>query len=83
MRQVSKNNDWTAWCAFFLQAVASQATHNLQIAQSISDLYEQMKPVFSQVLKSKWAVQVLDFVFTYPVFRGNQLNEKTDISQAL
>ena len=82
MRRVSKNNDWTAWCVFFLQAVVSQATYNLQIAQNISDLYEQMKPIFSNTLNSKWAMQVLDFVFTYPVFRGNQLNEKTDISQA-
>ncbi|MBP5789448.1 MAG: Fic family protein [Neisseriaceae bacterium] len=82
MRRVSKNNDWTAWCVFFLQAVVSQATYNLQIAQNISDLYEQMKPIFSNTLNSKWAMQVLDFVFTYPVFRGNQLNEKTDISPA-
>lgn len=82
MRQVSENNDWTAWCTFFLQAIATQAISNLNIAQSIGDLYEQMKPVFSDTLKSKWAMQVLDFVFTYPVFRGNQLNDKTDISQA-
>ena len=82
MRRVSKNNDWTAWCVFFLQAVVSQATYNLQIAQNISNLYEQMKPIFSNTLNSKWAMQVLDFVFTYPVFRGNQLNEKTDISPA-
>lgn len=82
MRQVSENGDWTAWCEFFLQAVADQARHNLTIAQSISDLYEQMKPIFSETLSSKWAMTVLDFVFTYPVFRGNQLSERTEISQA-
>lgn len=82
MRQVSENDDWTAWCDFFLQAVANQAHHNLTIAQSISDLYEQMKPIFSETLSSKWAMTVLDFVFTYPVFRGNQLSEKTDIAPA-
>lgn len=82
MRQVSENNDWTAWCEFFLQAVANQAHFNLTVAQNISDLYEEMKPIFSDALSSKWAMQVLDFVFTYPVFRGNQLAEKTDIAPA-
>ncbi|KGQ34035.1 cell division protein Fic, partial [Gallibacterium genomosp. 2] len=82
MRQVSENGDWIAWCEFFLQAIANQAHHNLTIAQSISDLYEKMKPIFSETLSSKWAMTVLDFVFTYPVFRGNQLSEKTEISPA-
>ncbi|MFZ7141858.1 Fic family protein [Avibacterium avium] len=82
MRQVSENGDWVAWCEFFLQAIANQAHHNLTIAQSISDLYEKMKPIFSETLSSKWAMTVLDFVFTYPVFRGNQLSEKTEISPA-
>ncbi len=82
MRQVSENGDWVAWCEFFLQAIANQAHYNLTIAQSISDLYEKMKPIFSETLSSKWAMTVLDFVFTYPVFRGNQLSEKTEISPA-
>ncbi|MBP4134138.1 Fic family protein [Gallibacterium anatis] len=82
MRQVSENGDWVAWCEFFLQAIANQAHYNLTIAQNISDLYEKMKPIFSETLSSKWAMTVLDFVFTYPVFRGNQLSEKTEISPA-
>ncbi len=41
-----------------------------------------MKPIFSETLSSKWAMTVLDFVFTYPVFRGNQLSEKTEITPA-
>lgn len=82
MRQVSENDDWVAWCEFFLQAIANQAHHNLTIAQNISDLYEKMKPIFSETLSSKWAMTVLDFVFTYPVFRGNQLSEKTEIAPA-
>ncbi|MFZ7304941.1 Fic family protein [Avibacterium avium] len=82
MRQVSENGDWVVWCEFFLQAIANQAHYNLTIAQNISDLYEKMKPIFSETLSSKWAMTVLDFVFTYPVFRGNQLSEKTEISPA-
>ncbi len=82
MRQVSENDDLMAWCEFFLQALANQAHQNLTIAQNISDLYDNMKPIFSETLSSKWAMTVLDFVFTYPVFRGNQLSEKTEITPA-
>ena len=41
-----------------------------------------MKIQFSQILASKHVVTVLDFVFTYPVFRNTTLAEKTGISAA-
>lgn len=72
MRNVSANGDWTNWCEFFLEAVEKQAVRNLEIAESIKDLYEEMKAVFSDVLSSKWSVKALDFVFTNPVFRNNR-----------
>lgn len=82
MRQVSQNDDWNAWCVFFLQAIANQAQQNLSVAQNIGQLYEEMKVRFSELLSSKSVITVLDFVFTYPVFRGSQLAEKTDIAPA-
>lgn len=82
MRNVSANNDWTAWTIFFLNAIESQSVKNLQIAENIRALYEEMKEQFSEILSSKYALAVLDFVFTYPVFRNSQLAEKTDIAPA-
>lgn len=72
MRAVSEKDDWTAWCAFFLEAIEKQAIKNLEIAESIRNLYESMKTEFSEALSSKWAVAALDFVFTNPVFRNNK-----------
>ena len=59
-----------------------QAVHNLEIAQSIHALYEEMKFIFTQTLSSKHSLAVLDFVFTYPVFRNSRLSELSNIPPA-
>lgn len=82
MRMVSQTGDWNEWIIFFLNAVESQSIRNLTIAENIRKLYEEMKIQFSQILASKHVVTVLDFVFTYPVFRNTTLAEKTGISAA-
>lgn len=71
MRRVSQDNDWTGWCLFFLQALEAQALHNLQTAERINALYEEMKVELRSVLASQWSVVALDFLFTRPVFRNN------------
>ena len=82
MRQVSQTGDWNEWCQFFFEAIYWQAVHNLEIAQSIHALYEEMKFIFTQTLSSKHSLAVLDFVFTYPVFRNSRLSELTNIPPA-
>ncbi|WP_209304436.1 Fic family protein [Neisseria sp. WF04] len=82
MRSVSQSGDWNEWVVFFLHAVEGQSVRNLEIAENIRRLYEEMKPQFSEILSSKHALAMLDFVFTYPVFRNTNLVEKTEISQA-
>jgi len=79
MREVSKSGVWTDWCAFFLRAVEAQAERNLKIANSISKLYEEMKPIFGDVLSSRYSIHALDFVFENPVFRNTQFLSKSDI----
>ncbi len=72
MRQVSASNNWEEWVRFFLTAVENQAIRNLEIAENIKNLYEQMKDEFTELLSSKWSLTTLDFVFTNPVFRNNK-----------
>jgi Fic family protein len=79
MRKVSETDDWTSWCAFFLEAVESQAIRNLQVAENIRELYEKMKKIFSDLLSSKWSVNALDFVFTNPVFRNNKFTNQNGV----
>ncbi|MDP5092222.1 MAG: Fic family protein [Polaribacter sp.] len=79
MRNVSQNNNWESWCIFFLNAIEKQAIRNLEIAESIKSLYEEMKPVFSDTLSSKWSVNALDYIFTNPIFRNNRFTSKSGI----
>ena len=82
MRNVSKTKDWNEWIKFFLNAVESQAIRNLEIAESIKNLYETTKMEFSDILSSKWNMEILDFIFTYPVFRNNKFVSTTKIPNA-
>lgn len=82
MRRVSETGDWNEWCVFFLDAIEKQAIRNLKIAENIRNLYEEMKQVFSDILSSKWSVNVLDFVFTNPIFRNNKFTSNSGIPAA-
>lgn len=82
MRAVSAKGAWDEWVVFFLDAVKTQAMRNLEIAENMRSLYENMKPRFSEILSSKHALTMLDFVFTYPVFRNNNVPAKTNIAPA-
>jgi len=79
MRNVSQNNEWNQWIKFFLKAVQEQATKNLEIAERIRNLYEEMKIQFTELLSSKWCIVVLEFIFTNPIFRNNRFVSTTQI----
>ena len=49
---VSRDDDWTGWCRFFLEAVRVQAEESLARARGILDLYEDMKGRVSDVTRS-------------------------------
>lgn len=82
MRQVSEKDNWEEWIRFFLIAVENQAIRNLEIAEEIKNLYEQMKIEFTELLSSKWSLHTLDFVFTNPVFRNNKFTSSSGIPNA-
>ncbi|KAF1687222.1 cell filamentation protein Fic [Pseudoxanthomonas broegbernensis] len=79
LRRVSADDDWEGWCRFFLAAVEQQAIGNLEAAQAIGDFYAQMKPVFAELLSSRYAVAALDYLFTYPVFSNSRFTRTAGI----
>lgn len=79
MRDVSANDNWTNWIAFFLQAVEAQANENLKTAEKIRLLYEDMKEEFRSTLTSQWSTTALDFMFKRPVFRNNVFTSSSGI----
>ena len=67
---VSRDDDWTGWCRFFLEAVRVQAEENLTRTQGIIDLYGRMKERVADLTRSRYAIRALDWMFDRPVFRG-------------
>jgi len=79
MRDVSARGAWTDWIIFFLEAIENQANKNLAQAESIRQLYEEMKEVFRELLSSQWSTAALDFLFSRPIFRNNVFTGKSNI----
>lgn len=79
MREVSKSEEWTEWIIFFLGALESQANENLDKAENIRELYENMKELFRDTLSSQWSTTALDFVFSRPIFRNNIFTTRSGI----
>ncbi len=79
MRAVSAEDAWTDWILFFLSALELQSKQNLEKAEAIRSLYEDMKERFRDVLSSRWTITALDFIFTRPVFRNNLFTNKSGI----
>ena len=67
---VSRDDDWTGWCRFFLEAVRAQAEENLTKAQAIIDLYDDMKRQVADLTRSRYAIHALDWIFQYPIFKS-------------
>ena len=64
---------WTNWIRFFLLAVEQQAVQNARKATAMLQLYESLKTQFIQVTRSQYAVPLLDFIFSTPVFQPGQV----------
>ncbi len=64
---VSRDDDWTGWCRFFLKAVLAQARDSTARARKILDLYEETKRRVASLTHARHAIAALDFVFEIPI----------------
>ena len=82
MKAVSSGNDWMGWLSFFFEAVKDQAKYNLEMISRIGELYEAMKPIFSDITGSRYSIALLDAIFTSPRFDNRRISKLTGISPA-
>lgn len=68
LRAVSRDGDWTGWCAFFLKAIQVQSGENETKARGILTLYDQMKTKVAELTRSQHAIKAVDFIFQTPIF---------------
>ncbi len=72
---VSRDGEWTGWCAFFLRAIQQQAVQNAAKAREILGMYESRKEWIVEQTHSQHAIRALDFVFSNPVFNSSDFIE--------
>ncbi len=76
---VSRDNDWTGWCSFFLTAIINQADENLKKATAILELYNQMKTRFVELTHSQYSIHALDWIFERPIFKSSDFVRSPNI----
>ncbi len=76
---VSRDDDWTGWCRFFLKAVKLQAEDNLARAQGIVELYDTMKGRVVGLTRSQYAIFALDWIFGQPIFQSTDFVSQSAI----
>ena len=76
---ITKDNDWIGWVDFFLTAVIQQAKINIDKAQKLLNLYNEMKDRFIQATKSQYAIPALDAFFRQPIINTANFIQMTGI----
>lgn len=79
---ISKNDNWEGWVAFFLQAVIEQSKENIAKAKKIIGLYEQKKQRITELTKSQFNIKILDALFIMPIFKSGDFIRISKIPQA-
>ncbi len=79
---VSKGNDWSSWCIFFLNALKNQAEENGKKAGAILDLYNHFKVLIPELTHSQYSMRALDWIFEKPIFKSNDFIDSSNIPPA-
>nr|MDD4051957.1 Fic family protein [candidate division Zixibacteria bacterium] len=79
---VSRDNDWTGWCVFFLSAIIEEARSNHDKAKAILDLYQEKKAWIVESTHSQHAVRALDWFFSRPIFNTPDFTVSSGIHRA-
>jgi len=76
---VSRDGDWTGWCAFFLRGILHQAEANRARAQAIHELYDRRKEWMVETTRSQYGGRALDWFFNRPVFSASDFVANVEI----
>lgn len=79
LRATSQSGEWTEWVCFFLEVIKEQANANVAITDRITQLYEDMKERFREILASQWSPVALDYIFRRPVFWNSSFTASSGI----
>ena len=66
---VSRDDDWTGWCLYVLDAVRTQADNGAAAVQAILDLRRDTEASIASFTRARYRPPALDNLFARPVFR--------------
>lgn len=81
LQNISRSGDWDGWLEFFLKAIAEQAKENSSRVGKILSLYDRMKGEVQQSTRSQHVIQILDFMFSRPVFKSTDFVLFIDVAK--
>ena len=76
---ISRDRDWTGWCAFFLRAVTEQAKRNGATLREIMGLYEVTKRQVRDITHSPHSAQLVDALFDRPIFTAGDIARRAEV----
>lgn len=82
LRAVSRDGDWTGWCAFFLNGIIQQAAENERKARDILALRTSLMEKAVSLTNSPHAVRAVDFIFKNPIFSGSLFTNHSNMPRA-
>jgi Fic family protein len=76
---ISRDDNWTDWCEFFLKAILDQARENQLKASKILKLYQDKKDQVVSLTHSQYSIHALDFIFSRPIFKSTDFTGINEI----
>ncbi len=77
---VSRDNDWTGWCKFFLCAIETQAIINKKKANKIYELRKEVLEKLFNTTKSANVTKVVDALFRQPIFSSSEITHSDGVN---
>ncbi|MFA6571496.1 MAG: Fic family protein [Bacteroidota bacterium] len=79
LRNVTKENNWTNYCAYMLNAIYLQALETKNLIFSISALYDSFKEKVRIESKKIYSSDLIDILFSYPIITPVKLGSILNI----
>ena len=78
---VSRDDDWTVWCTFFLKALTEQARAYQHKIHDLLELYDERKDQIVEETHSQYSGRTLDYIFKRPIFQTTDFVETSSIPE--
>lgn len=80
MLAVSQKGAWDEWFIYFLYGVQLQANDSIRCIQRLQSLRDEYRNQFQQARSAARLLQVIDWLFTQPIFSISQISEMLSVN---